>query len=143
MSRPEWKAAVLEELNALEKNRTWEISWLPDGKKTVVCRWIFTVKHKVDGSVERLKARLVAKGYTQAYGIDYQETFAPVVKLNTVRVLLSLAANLDWPLHQLDIKNVFLNGDLEEEVFMEFPPGFEPKDKISVCKLQKSLYGLK
>ena len=143
MSRPKWKEAVLEELNALEKNQTWVISRLPDGKKTVGCQWIFKVKHKADGSVERLKARLVAKGYTQAYGIDYQETFAPVAKLNTIRVLLSLAANLDWPLHQLDIKNAFLNGDLEEEVFMEFPPGFEPKDKRSVCKLQKSLYGLK
>ncbi|KAI9186008.1 hypothetical protein LWI28_012937 [Acer negundo] len=104
---------------------------------------ISRVKHKTDGSVERLKARLVTKGYTQAYDIDYQETFALVAKLNTVRVLLSLAANLDWPLHQLDIKNAFLNGDLEEEVFMEFPLGFEPNDKRSVCKLQKTLYGLK
>ena len=97
---------------------------LPRGKKPVGCKWIFTVKYKADGTVERYKARLVAKGFTQTYGIDYTETFAPVAKLNTIRVLLSLAANLDWPLHQFDIKNPFLNGELEEEVFMMLPLGF-------------------
>ncbi|RVW80368.1 Retrovirus-related Pol polyprotein from transposon TNT 1-94 [Vitis vinifera] len=118
---PKWKAAVDEEVRALEKNGTWEITDLPRGKKPVGCKWIFTVKYKADGNVDRYKARLVAKGFTQSYGIDYQETFAPVAKLNTVRVLLSLAANLDWSLHQLDVKNAFLNGDLEEEVYMDIP----------------------
>ena len=108
------------------------------------CKWIFFIKYNADGSVNRYKARLIAKGFTQTYGIDYQETFAPVAKLNTIRVLLSLAANLDWPLHQLDVKNAFLNGDLEDEVYMEIPPGFETiSDVNKVCKLQKSLYGLK
>lgn len=85
----------------------------------------------------------MTKGYTQTYGIDYQETFAHVAKINTIRVLLSLAANLDWPLHQLDVKNAFLNGDLAEEVYMDLPPGFNNNKEGSVCRLKKALYGLK
>ncbi|WKA05207.1 hypothetical protein VitviT2T_023186 [Vitis vinifera] len=117
---------------------------LPRGKKPMSCKWVFTVKYKADGTVERYKAHLVARGFTQTYGIDYTETFAPVAKLNTIRVLLSLAANLDWSLHQFDIKNVFLHGELKEEVFMTLPPGFcKEKEETRVCKLKKSLYGLK
>ncbi|RVW49546.1 Retrovirus-related Pol polyprotein from transposon TNT 1-94 [Vitis vinifera] len=141
---PKWKAAIDEEVQALEKNGMWEITDLPRGKKPVGCKWIFTVKYKADGNVDRYKARLVAKGFTQSYGIDYQETFAPVAKLNTVRVLLSLTANLDWSLHQLDVKNAFLNGDLEEEVYMDIPAGLEMTSNFNkVCRLRKSLYGLK
>lgn len=141
---PEWKAAIEEEVKALQKNGTWEITELPSGKTPIGCKWIFTVKTRADGNIDRYKARLVAKGFTQSYGIDYQETFAPVAKLNTIRVLLSLAANLDWPLHQLDVKNAFLNGNLEEEVYLEIPQGLEsPTNRNKVCKLKKSLYGLK
>ena len=144
LKHPEWSKAVRAEINALEKNKTWRITEFPHGKKPVGCKWLFTIKYNADGSIERLKARLVAKGFTQSYGIDYQETFAPVAKLNTIRILISLAANQDWQLHQLDIKNAFLNGELEEEVYMELPPGLEtPANYRKVCKLEKSLYGLK
>ncbi|CAL9003914.1 unnamed protein product, partial [Prunus brigantina] len=142
---PNWKQAMNDEMQALQKNSTWELVPLPSGKRTVGCRWIYTIKLKADGSIERYKARLVAKGYTQRYGVDYQETFAPVAKINTVRILISLAANLDWPLHQFDVKNAFLHGDLEEEVYMDPPPGckLSSESKHYVCKLKKSLYGLK
>ncbi|RVW42182.1 Retrovirus-related Pol polyprotein from transposon RE1 [Vitis vinifera] len=141
---PEWKEVVMKEIRALEKNENWEVMNLPRGKKLVGCKWIFTVKYKTDGTIELYKACLVAKGFTRTYGIDYIETFAPVAKLNTIRVLLSLAANLDWPLRQFDIKNAFLNGELEEEVFMMLPPGFcKEEEETRVCKLKKSLYGLK
>ena len=144
LSVPRWKNAVLEEMRALRKNQTWEIVSLPKGKEPVGCRWVFTIKYNSDGSIERYKARLVARGFTQTYGIDYQETFAPVAKSNTIRVLLSLASNLDWPLYQLDVKNAFLNGDLKEEVYMEIPPGFnEEYEAGKICKLKKALYGLK
>ena len=105
-----------EEMRALQKNSTWEVVDLPKGKIPVGCRWVFTIKYKADGTIERCKARLVAKGYTQTYGIDYMETFSPVAKINTIRILLSLAVNLDWPLHQFDVKNAFLHGTLQEEV---------------------------
>ena len=143
LMRPKWKKVVEEEVRALENNNTWVLTTLPLGKNQVGCKWIFTIKYKADRNVERFKARLVAKGFTQSYRIDYQETFTLVAKLNTVRVLLSLAVNRDWPLYQLDVKNAFLNGDLEEEVYMIIPPGLENRSNRNlVCKL-KSLYGLK
>lgn len=142
---PRWTAAMNEEMKSLIKNNTWELVDSPPGKKIVGCRWVYTVKYNADGTIERFKARLVAKGYTQTYGVDYTDTFAPVAKVNTIRVLLSLAANMDWPLQQFDVKNAFLHGELTEEVYMELPPGCktpEAYDK-SVCKLKKALYGLK
>ena len=142
MKDKRWVEAINEELKALHKNHTWELVELPVGKRLVGCKWVFTVKYKADGSMERYKARLVAKGFTQTYGIDYQETFALVAKINTIRILFSLAANLDWPLYQFDVKNAFLHGDLEEEVYMDIPPGLNVKNN-RVCRLGKSLYGLK
>ena len=142
---PKWTKAMNEEMEALQKNATWELVSLPKGRKTIGCRWVFTVKLRADGSIDRYKARLVAKGYTQRYGIDYQDTFAPVAKINTIRIIISIAANRDWPLKQFDVKNVFLNGDLEEEVYMELPLGVKHSfmRRNEVCKLKKSLYGLK
>ncbi|KAK1609557.1 hypothetical protein QYE76_033230 [Lolium multiflorum] len=141
---PKWCAAMREELEALRKNQTWELTTLPDGKKAVGCKWVFTVKQSPEGKIERYKARLVARGYSQTYGIDYDETFAPVAKMNTVRILISCAANFGWPLHQLDVKNAFLHGDLQEEVYMEVPPGMAAAENGGkVCKLKKALYGLK
>ena len=108
---------------------------------TVGCKWAFAVKYKSDRSIERYKARLVAKEFTQSYGIYYQETFAPIAKLNIVRVLLSLVANLNWQLQQLDIKNAFLNGDLEEEVYMELPNGFDQGRKGKFASLENLSMG--
>ena len=141
---PKWHEAMREELSALEKNQTWDLVKLPAGKRVVTCKWVFTVKQTPEGKVERCKARLVARGYSQTYGIDYDETFAPVAKMSTVRILISCATNFGWPLHQLDVKNAFLHGDLQEEVYMEVPPGWsKPEASGMVCKLKKSLYGLK
>nr|ABA93730.1 retrotransposon protein, putative, unclassified [Oryza sativa Japonica Group] len=141
---PKWKDAMKEELNALVKNKTWELVKLPPEKRAVGCKWVFTVKQTPEGKVDRYKARLVAKGYSQTYGIDYDETFAPVAKMGIVRALVSCAVNFGWPLHQLDVKNAFLHGDLHEEVYMEIPPGFGNSQTVGkVCKLKKSLYGLK
>ncbi|XP_076921708.1 uncharacterized protein LOC143583228 [Bidens hawaiensis] len=139
-----WREAMEIEMDAQNKNETWEKCTLPPGKKPVGCLWVFTIKYKSDGTIERYKARLVAKGYTQTYGIDYSEMFSPVAKIDTIRVLFSIAVNKDWPILQFDVKNVFLHGELKEEVYMEAPPGFtEDSNPRGVCRLKKSLYGLK
>ncbi|KAK8924049.1 hypothetical protein KSP39_PZI019433 [Platanthera zijinensis] len=143
LEHPDWKRAMVEEMAALEKNNTWDLTTLPHGKKTVGCKWVFAVKQNSKGIVERFKARLVVSGYTQTLGIDYQETFAPMAKMNSIRVLLSCAACKGWNLIQLDVKNVFLHGNLEE-VYMSLPPGFISQGSDGkVCKLKKALYGLK
>nr|GEU87192.1 polyprotein, putative [Tanacetum cinerariifolium] len=117
---------------------------LPVHKKAINCKWVFSVKMNPDGSIARLKARLVAKGYAQTYGIDYTDTFSPATKISSIRLFISLAATYDWALHQLDVKNAFLHGDLEEEVYMGQPPGFVAQEEFRrVCKLKKALYGLK
>lgn len=133
-----WKQAMEDELTALAENNTWIIMPLPSGKQAVGCRWVFKTKFRSDGSIDRHKARLVAQGFTQKYGVDYKETFAHVAKMTTIRVLLSVAINNGWSLSQMDVKNAFLHGDLEEEVFMKLPPGHPRSgDPNLVCKLYK------
>ncbi|CAM8948863.1 unnamed protein product [Rhodiola kirilowii] len=134
-----------KELSALQSNNTWSLTPLPRGKNPVGSKWIFRVKRHSDGTIERYKARLVAKGFTQEEGLDYNETFAPVVKMQTVRIVIALAASKNWPIYQLDVDNAFLHGDLDEEVFMTLPPGYFMKEKQMglVCKLNRSIYGLK
>ncbi|OWM91419.1 hypothetical protein CDL15_Pgr017337 [Punica granatum] len=138
-----WKEAIKVELSALERNGTWVIVDLPAGKKAIGCKWLYKVKRKANGSIERYKARLVTKGYTQIEGLDFDETFAPVAKLVSVRVLLTMALYKNWELFQLDVNNTFLHGDLEEEVYMKLPPGLTSVGSTKVCRLQKSLYGLR
>nr|CAN78876.1 hypothetical protein VITISV_033245 [Vitis vinifera] len=131
-----------EELDALTKNHTWDLVPLPPGQSVVGCKWIYKIKTCSDGSVERYKARLVAKGFTQEYGIDYEETFAPVARISSVRALLAVAAARQWDLFQMDVKNAFLNGDLSEADYMQPPPGLSVESN-KVCHLRRALYGLK
>ncbi|GAU15979.1 hypothetical protein TSUD_338500 [Trifolium subterraneum] len=138
-----WTSAIKSELSALINTNTWSLVPLPAHKKAIGCKWVFKLKLHADGPVERYKARLVAKGFTQTEGLDYLDTFSPVVKMTTVRMLLAVAASQKWPLYQLDVNTTFLHGDLNEEVYMQPPPGLELPHPNLVCKLQRSLYGLK
>nr|GEU73746.1 ribonuclease H-like domain-containing protein [Tanacetum cinerariifolium] len=126
------------------KNGTWILVPRPAGINLVRSMWLFKHKFHADGTLSRYKARLVANGSSQQLGIDYDETFSPVVKSATIRTVLSLAVSRKWPIHQLDVKNAFLNGNLFETVYIHQPPGFvDPQYPHHVCLLQKSLYGLK
>jgi hypothetical protein len=141
-TNPLWQAAMKEELDALHKNNTWDLVDLPPGKSMVGCKWVYKIKTCSDGIVDRYKARLVARGFTQEYGVDYEETFAPIARLSSVRALLAVAASRHWSLCQMDVKNAFLNGDLNEEVYMQPPPRLShPTNKV--CRLRQALYGLK
>ena len=144
LSHPDWKQAMVKEMAALHSSGTWDLVTLPVGKTLVGCHWVYTVKTDPNGRVDRLKARLVAKGYTQVYGSDYDDTFFPVAKIASIRFLLSMAAMQSWPLYQLDIKNVFLHGNLAEEVYKEQPHGFVAQGESRlVCRPCHLLYGLK
>ena len=140
---PDWDAAMNEEYRSLMVNDTWDLVPLPKGRKLVRCKWVYRTKYATDGSVDKHKARLVAKGFSQVEGLDYTETFAPVAKMNSIRLVLSLAASYRWEVHQMDVKSAFLHGDLQEEIYMAQPPRFVQSNSSLVCHLKKSLYGLK
>jgi hypothetical protein len=138
-----WKKACEDEINSLVENGTWEIVPLPTGKKAIGSKWVFKIKRHSDGSVERYKARVVAKGFLQVFGLDYNEVFAPTFRMGTIRTILALSAIHDFHLRSIDISSAFLNGDLEEDIYMKQPQGFEQFGPDYVCKLKKSIYGLK
>ncbi|CAM8943434.1 unnamed protein product [Rhodiola kirilowii] len=141
---PIWKEAIKSELDSIMQNHTWELVNLPPGCKPLDSKWIFTKKMKVDGTVEKYKARLVIKGYRQKEGLDYFDTFSPVTRITSIRMIIAIAALRNLEIHQMDVKTAFLNGDLEEEIYMEQPEGCKaPGQERKVCKLVKSLYGLK
>ncbi|KAK8934286.1 hypothetical protein KSP39_PZI015019 [Platanthera zijinensis] len=147
MESPEggqWKVAMDEEMESLYKNNTWSLVKVPPGKRAIGCKWVYAKKVGSPGEADvRFKARLVAKGFAQREGIDYDEVFSPVVKHPSIRVLLALVAQFGLILEQLDVKTAFLHGELEEEIYMHQPPGYGATHKDLVCKLNKSLYGLK
>ncbi|CAL1382351.1 unnamed protein product [Linum trigynum] len=136
---------MTDEIGALLANQTWVIVPCPIDHPVVGSRWVYALKFLPDGTLERHKARVVAQGFSQEFGVDFDETFAPVAKMVSVRTLLAVASVRRWPLYQLDVKNAFLHGDLKETVYMELPPGYCPQTDIPdpVCLLQCSLYGLK
>jgi hypothetical protein len=139
-----WYDAMKEEMNSIKSNEVWDLVELPNGAKAIGCKWVFKTKKDSLGNIERYKARLVAKGFTQKEGIDYTETFSHVSKKDSLHVIMALVAHFDLELQQMDVKRAFLNGDLEEEVYMKQLEGFPSSDgEQLVCKLKKSLYGLK
>jgi hypothetical protein len=139
-----WIDAMNDELKSMDQNKVWDIVELPGGYKTVGCKLVFKTKRYSKGNIERYKARFVVKGFTKKWGIDYKETFSPVSKKGSLIIIMALVAHYDLELHQMDVKTAFLNGNLEEEVYMDQPEGFSLKEKEHmVCKLNKLIYGLK
>ena len=139
-----WKEAINSEIESILQNHTWELVDLPPGCKPLGAKWIFKRKIKADGSIEKYKARLVIKGYKQREGLDYFDTYSPVTRINSIRMILAIATLRNLEVHQMDVKTAFLNGDLNEEIYMEQPEGFSaPSQEKKVCKLVKSLNGLK
>ena len=138
-----WRLAVTHEMTACEDQGTQTVEILPPGKTTLGCKWVFRLKFNADGTLSRYKARFVVLENDQTEGVDYNETFAPVAKMVTIRAFFQQVVSLDWEVHQTDVHNAFLHADLDEEVYMQLSSGFRTDDKSKVCRLHKSLYGLK
>jgi hypothetical protein len=139
-----WKDDILKEYRSILKNNVWYNVPRPKDKSVVSSKWIYKIKHVADGSMEKFNARFVARGFTQKEGIDYDETFAPVTRYTSIRVIIALASVLGWKLHQMEVKTTFLNEKIEQEVFVEQPDGFALHNiDTHVCKLRKALYVLK
>lgn len=135
---------MVEEYSSIMKNSVWEVVPRPEDKYVVGSRWLYKIKHAVDGSVEKFKAQFVAKGFSQKEGVDYDETFAPIARYSSIRAIISVAAQMGWRIHQMDVKIAFLNGVIEEEIYIEHLEGFEAHERDShVCRLKRALYGLK
>lgn len=140
----EWCDAMKEELHSIEKNGTWELVDPPSTKTPIDVKWVFKLKLKPGGSIAKHKARLVARGFLQMTGIDYSEVYAPVARMETIRLVIAIASSKGWPLFQMNVKSAFLNGPLQEEVYVLQPPGFQIQgEEEKVYKLNKALYGLK
>ena len=138
-----WLEAMKSEIGSMYENKVWTLTDLPVERRAIENKWIFKKKTDADGNVTIYKARLVAKGYRQVQGVDYDETFSPVAKLKSVRIMLAIAAYYDYEIWQMDVKTAFLNGYLKEELYMMQPEGFvDPENANKVCKLQRSIYGL-
>jgi hypothetical protein len=138
-----WRRAMLEEMESIESNCTWRLVPLPPGHRPIGLKWVYKTKRDAAGEVVKHKVRLVVKGYVQQAGVDFDEVFAPVARIESVRLLLALAAQEGWPVHHMDVKSAFLNGELNEEVYVRQPPGFVVAGKENmVLRLDKALYGL-
>lgn len=142
--RKKWSDAAVEEIKSLHKSKTWTLTELPPGRKAIECKWVFKMKYDSNGKVFRHKARLVTKGYMQKFGVDYNNTFAPVAKHATLRTLLTVAQARELEVRHYDVDSAFLFGDIEEELYMTQPEGFgEPGKEYLVCRLDQAIYGLK
>jgi hypothetical protein len=138
-----WRQAMRDEMDSITENDTWELATLPAGHRPIGLKWIFKVKRDEKGVVQKHKARLVAKVFMQRHGIDYDKVYAPVAHLESVRLILAFAGHSGWPVHHMDVKTVFLDGELDDEVYVSQLPGFEAPDSSGkVLRLRKALYGL-
>ena len=139
-----WKEAMGKEYSSLMNHGTWDLVDLPEDRNLVGCKWVFKTKRKANGEIDKFKARLVAQGYSQEAGVDYNEVFAPVARYTSIRSVLAIANQFDLEAHQMDVVSAFLNGELEDTIYMKQPEGFiDPDNQTKVCKLNRSLYGLK